>query len=66
MSCFMKATCSVVSKVNKYDVTFTFEFVFTHPNENRTKTIYSKSKVGKDQESIQPSTTPDPGHHMGK
>ena len=26
-----------------------------------------KSKeVGKDQESIQSSTTPDPGHHMGK
>ena len=25
-----------------------------------------KSKEGKDQESIQSSTTPDPGHHMGK
>ena len=27
---------------------------------------HSKEEEGKDQESIQSSTTPDPGHHMGK
>ena len=38
--------------------------------QQTTKIITSmerfKSKEGKDQESIQSSATPDPGHHMGK
>ena len=28
--------------------------------------MYKSKEEGKDQESIQSSTTPDPGHHMGK
>ena len=34
-------------------------------NPNQIISVQSKSK-GKDKESIQSSTTPDPGHHMGK
>ena len=30
------------------------------------KMLYKSKKDGKDQESIQSSTTPDPGYHMGK
>ena len=38
---------------------------FLCSNEHEISTAYKSKVEGKDQESLQSSTTPDPGHHMG-
>ena len=40
--------------------------VNVHEQKQKQKTHCKSKEEGKDQESIQSSTTPDPGHHMGK
>ena len=42
------------------------EFILSKAYALNPDRLINSKKEGKDQESIQSSTTPDPGHHMGK
>ena len=40
--------------------------LFDLTRKRRLNLVYKSKKAGKDQETIQSSTTPNPGYHMGK
>ena len=44
----------------------TYTHFYSVVNKTNTEHYIISKKGGKDQESIQSSTTPDPGYHMGK